>query len=184
MSVITHLRPVIVVLGMAALALTAGPAMSQKSKFSPSLEPVADTHLLMEGLNQANFRGLERILKQKPTEADAWNFARGQALLIAETGNLLLLRPPRNSGEEPWMARATDLRDAASGLARAAANRDYERCKMGLQAVANVCNRCHQTFRVSLRLTPFAESAERTKETSQSDSGMPWQSLDEWEGRE
>src|SRR5258708_2326017 len=65
------------------------------NKPAPRLEPVAETRLLMEGLNQANFRGLERLLRQKPAEAEAWSFARGQALLIAETGNLLLIRPPR-----------------------------------------------------------------------------------------
>src|SRR5207247_369538 len=74
-------------------------------KFVPRLEAVAETKLLMEGLNQANFRGLENLLKQKPADLEAWTFARGQALLIAETGNLLLLRPPRNQGQAAWQMR-------------------------------------------------------------------------------
>ena len=88
----------------------ARPAVSQQkqqsppvgTKVEPKLVPVAETRLLMEGLAHSNFRGLERILKQKPADDKAWTFARGQALLIAETGNLLMLRPPKNAGEAIW----------------------------------------------------------------------------------
>lgn len=127
------------------------------------LEPVAETRLLMEGLNQPNFRGLEKIFKQEPADDDSWAFARGQALLIAETSNLLLIRPPRNAGESLWLERAADLRNASARLARVAANRDYLRSRAGVNEVANACNRCHQSFRVSTRLTPFTETAEKTE---------------------
>ncbi len=127
------------------------------AKPAPKLEAVAETRLLMEGLNQANFRGLERLLKQKPADADAWTFARGQALLIAETGNLLMLRPPKSKGQDTWMEGSAELRDAATVLARAAGNRDYERSRAALGELANSCNRCHQTFRVPVRITPFAD---------------------------
>jgi hypothetical protein len=141
--------------------LGSGPALSQLRRGesrTPKPEPVAETKLLMEGLNQANYRGLERILRDRPTEQEAWTFARGQALLIAETGNLLLLRPPRNKGQERWMDRAAELREAATALARAAARRDHERSVNAFRDLAQACNRCHQEFRVALRLTPFAEA--------------------------
>jgi hypothetical protein len=155
-----------IVLGLVLLAVTVGWVSAQQpaqpaAKFVPKLEPVAETRLLMEGLNQSNFRGLERLLKQKPADVETWTFARGQALLIAETGNLLMLRPPKNNGQDAWMRHATDLRDAATDLARTAANRDYERSRAGLTRVANACNRCHQTFRVPVQIAPFAEPAER-----------------------
>jgi hypothetical protein len=122
----------------------------------PKLEPVAETRLLMEGLAHANFRGLERLLRQKPAEAEAWTFARGQALLVAETANLLMLRPPRNQGEQVWLERATDLRSTAAQLARSLGNKDYERSRDGLTSLANSCNRCHEAFRTPVRITPFA----------------------------
>jgi len=118
------------------------------------IEPIAETRLLMEGLALANLRGLDQQLRQKPSELEAWVFARGQALLIAETGNLLLLRPPRSQGQEAWVAYASQLRETGTRLARAAADRDYERSKAGLVEVTNVCNRCHQTFRVPVRMPP------------------------------
>jgi hypothetical protein len=121
------------------------------------LKAVAETRLLMEGVAVANFRGLERLLKEKPNSTEAWTYARGQALLIAETGNLLLLRPPRTKGRDTWQQRAMELRSSATDLARLVAARDLERSRAALQNVANVCNRCHQTFQVQVRLVPFSE---------------------------
>jgi cytochrome c556 len=137
----------------------AAPAGSQGTarKPAPKLEAVAETKLLMEGLAQSNLRGLEKMLRQPPADVEAWKFARGQALLIAETGNLLLLRPPHNRGQDAWMERAAGLRDAATKLARAAGQQDHARSRLGLSQVAAACNGCHQTFRVPQRFTPFAE---------------------------
>jgi len=147
--------------GMFLIAGRADPQQGQPGKVIPKLTPIAETRLLMEGLAHANFRGLERILKQKPAEAQSWTFARGQALLIAETANLLMLRPPKNEGESVWFARAMELRNAAAQLAQVAAKRDYEACRAGLTNVANLCNRCHQTFRVKVQITAFEDKPEQ-----------------------
>src|SRR5581483_8687125 len=102
-------------LAILALGLVIPAGLSQGTiKVQPKLEAIAETRLLMEGLAQANFKGLERLLAQKPSDAQSWTFARGQALLIAETANLLMLRPPRNQGEPVWFERAMDLRKQAS----------------------------------------------------------------------
>jgi len=142
--------------------LAVSPAEPQTSvKPLPKPEPVAETKLLMEGLNQANFRGLERILKDKPDNGEAWVFARGQALIIAETANLLMLRPPKSQGQTIWLDRSADLRTAAARLAGAAAAKDLPRSRDGLIEIANSCNRCHQAFRIPVRITPFADAADR-----------------------
>ena len=91
----------------------------------------------MEGMVDPNFRGLERRLGQKPADVETWTIIRGQALLVGESGNLLMMRPPRNSGQDVWMARATDLRTAATRLARAAAAR-------GFRALPHRHGRCGQ----------------------------------------
>jgi hypothetical protein len=140
---------------LGTLVLIVAPASSQLRRQAPKQEAVAETRLLMEGLNQANYRGLERLLREKPADMEAWTFARGQALLIAETGNLLMLRPPRR-GQDAWLDYSAELREAASALARAAAKRDYERARNAFRDLAGTCNRCHQSFRVNVRLDPFA----------------------------
>ena len=154
------------VAGMCGVLLAGWPASGQNppttAKITPKLEPVAETKLLMEGLAMSNYRGLDGLLKKEPPDAEAWAFARGQALLIAETGNLLLLRPPRTAeGQDAWFQRATDLRDAAAALARSVGAQDYARSRAGLVDVANSCNRCHQTFRVAVRVGGAGRDAPR-----------------------
>src|SRR5262245_51691789 len=130
---------------------------------TPRLEAVAETRLLMDGLARSNVRGLEKLLKDKELSDEAWTFARGQALLIAETGNLLLLRPPRNEGQATWQQRAMDLRTVATNVAHRAAARDHARTRLALVQLAAVCNRCHQSFRISTRIEPFADELRSTR---------------------
>jgi hypothetical protein len=128
-----------------------------QQRYAPHLKPVAETRLLMQGINWPNFKGIEAMLKQQPANLDAWTIIRGQALLIAENGNLLMLRPPRNAGEDSWMERATDLRTVATLLARSAADRNYQQSRTGLKDLAGTCNRCHQAFRVDIQIRAFAD---------------------------
>ncbi len=152
----------------ATFVLTGLPGHSQNPqpapKVVPKLEPVAETKLIMEGLANANFRGLERQLNQKTLEAQNWTCARGQALLIAETANLLMIRPPKNQGQTAWFERAMELRAQASQLAQTIAKKDLERSRAGLGVLAASCNRCHQTFRVPVQITPFEEEPPRKAE--------------------
>ena len=127
-------------------------------KALPKLEPVAETKLLMEGIADPNTKALSKLFATKPKGAEAWVFARGQALLLAEAGNLLLMRPPKTKGgEESWLTHAGELRESATAVARAAAAKDYLQARTALAGVANACNRCHQTFRVGVRVDPFPD---------------------------
>lgn len=140
------------------VSLAAAPATPQNVvRATPRLQAVAETRLIMEAIDQANFRGLERLLKRRPADVESWTFARGQALLIAESGNLLLLRPPKTRGEDAWMERSMELRTTATRLARSLAKQDFETGRALFSELANACNRCHQTFQVQKRITPFAE---------------------------
>ena len=142
---------------MSALALGQSGHAQPTAQVVPRLEAVAETKLLMEGLAHANFKGLERQLAQKPNEEQNWTFARGQALLVAETANLLMLRPPQKEGQSTWFERAMTLRKRAADLAQTLAKKDYEGARTGLALVADSCNRCHQSFRVPVQIEPFAE---------------------------
>jgi hypothetical protein len=122
----------------------------------PKLEAVAETKLLMDALLHPNYKGLDRLLRQRPEDAASWSYARGQALLIAESGNLLMLRPPRTQGQAAWFERAAELRSKATALAKTIAAKDFDGSRVGHVDLANACNRCHQTFRVAVEIEPFA----------------------------
>lgn len=145
-------------LACAAVPVARSQPVQPKGKVAPKLEPVADTKLLMEGLADPNTKALGKLLAAKPKDAEAWAFARGQSLLLAELGNLLMMRPPKTKeGQEPWLAHAAELREGAASLARAAAAKDYLQARTALANVANACNRCHQSFRVAQRVDPFPD---------------------------
>jgi hypothetical protein len=153
----SHLRSGLWAALGAVLVLTPTATPQQSAKVQPKLEPVAETRLLMEGLAHSNFRGLERLLAEKPGEVKQWTFARGQALLIAETGNLLMLRPPKSQGQAVWFDRAMELRTSAKQLANTLAGQDYDKSKAGLVGLATTCNRCHQAFRVQVEIAAFVD---------------------------
>jgi hypothetical protein len=151
------IRSAAIGLGLVLLAGAPGNGQAPGTKVTPKLEAVAETKLLMEGLAHANFRGMERLLTDKPADVQTWTFARGQALLVAETANLLMLRPPKNQGQPVWFERAADLRKQATQLAATLAQRDYPGSRAGLQQLAASCNRCHHTFRVDVEIAPFTQ---------------------------
>jgi hypothetical protein len=142
------------------LAGSANSQSNQAGKAVPQMEPVAETLLLMQGINLPNFQGIEKLLKDKPQEPEAWKFLRGQALLIAENGNLLMLRPPHNAGEAVWLEHAAALRTNAAKLASVIAERDYIRSRAGLIDLASACNDCHASFRIAARILPFTDQPE------------------------
>jgi hypothetical protein len=141
-----------VVVGPLFSMLPAHSQTSARPRTPPKLTPVAETKLLMEGMAQPNYRALEKLLTETPADNEAWVFARGQALLLAETGNLLMIRPPNNAGQDQWMEYAASFRETASRLARACGTRDEAGARRGLSELAGACNRCHQTFRVPVRV--------------------------------
>ena len=144
------------VLALALVSLpTPGSAQrAATTTFTPRFEAVAETRLLMEGMVHSNFRSLDKLLKNKPADRETWVFARGQAILVAESGNLLLLRPPKGTGRDPWMKLAMEMRTQAVTLARAAAAKDHAKSVQGLADLKASCIRCHQTFRVDVKLDP------------------------------
>ena len=68
-----------------------------------------------------------------------------------------MLRPPRNEGEPVWFQRASEFRSAAVQLARSLGQKDFERSRANLHALAGTCNRCHQTFRIPVQIKPFED---------------------------
>ncbi|MSQ95432.1 MAG: hypothetical protein EXR98_12855 [Gemmataceae bacterium] len=151
-----HLRSALACLLVFSTALVPGLAQNPGAgKVVPKLEPIAETRLIMEGLAHPNFRGIERNLSKMALDDSGWTFARGQALLIAETANLLMLRPPKAQGQPVWFEHAMDLRSQATQLAQQLAKKNVERGKAGLHNLAKSCNRCHQSFRVPIEIVPF-----------------------------
>lgn len=112
----------------------------------------------MAGIAEPNLRSIGQLLKNKPKDAEGWTFAHGQALLVAETGNLLMLRPPQGRDQQnTWMAFSAELRENGTSLGTALVAKDYLQSRAALATTANTCNRCHQSFKVAARVNPFPD---------------------------
>lgn len=136
------------------------PEPTARMQSRPQLEPMAEVKLLMQGINLPNWHGLEEQLANAPQDAEAWRLIRGYSLLIAENGNLLMMRPPRRLSEDRWLSAAERLRASARRLALAAERQDYSQCLTRLRDLAASCNQCHREARVSVEIAPFKNQAQ------------------------
>jgi len=81
-----------------------------------------------------------------PGDDKAWAAARAQALLLAESGNLLMLGTRvRDNG--PWMSMSRALVEAAALAATAAQNKDAKGLETATDAITVACMECHRPYR-------------------------------------
>lgn len=154
MSATTILRGAGIYLAMsAALALAEPPPAKMLSHPVPLA--IARTSLLMDAINLPGFRWLDHTLRTRPTDDRTWRQIRDHAQLIAENGNLLLLRPPKGKRAGTWLDRATALRLQAVDLSDAADKHHYADTRKALVALAGACTRCHKEFHVAVEVTAF-----------------------------
>ena len=81
-----------------------------------------------------------------PTDAKGWAAARGQALLLAESANLLMVGS-RVRDNTNWMKMSRALVDAAALAATAAEKKDPKALEAATDAITISCMNFHQPYR-------------------------------------
>src|SRR5215216_5692950 len=81
-----------------------------------------------------------------PRDAKGWEAARGQALLLAEAGNLLMIGT-RVRDNNQWMKMSRAMVDAAALAATAAEKRDANALEAATDALTVACEACHRPYR-------------------------------------
>ena len=132
------------------------PRPKNKDLSRPVPLAIARVKLLMDAINGPGFVQFDQVLRGQPTAAQTWQGISDRAVLMAECGNLLLLRPPRGKQAGTWLDRATELRKDAVELGNAADQHDYAAARKAVVALADSCMHCHQTFHVPVRVSAFA----------------------------
>jgi hypothetical protein len=122
----------------------------------PRLVPLAETRVLMDGINWPNFIALQQGLKRPPRDERSWLALRDNALLIAENGNLLLMRSAGKKADA-WTDRAVSLRTVAARLAEASAEHNASRGRQVLLELARTCDRCHDTFQTGVQIVRWTQ---------------------------
>jgi hypothetical protein len=82
----------------------------------------------------------------QPLDAKGWTDARNQALVLAESGNLLMVGTRvRDNGN--WMKMSRAMVDAAALAATAAEKKDAMALETATDAITVSCMECHRPYR-------------------------------------
>ena len=106
---------------------------------------VATTADIMTTLVAPSSTAVFRAASAPPSDAQDWSALRAQALLLAESGNLLLIGA-RVRDEDEWTRQAAALRDSAEAAAKAAAAKDATALSEAGDRVYETCEQCHQQY--------------------------------------
>ena len=135
-----------VLLASAALA-GALPAQQQPAPDSVlGVQPVGTMSELMVHLIYPTSDAIFYVLTRTPTSTAEWNTLEGQALMLAESANLLMM-PSRARDSDQWIRDARLLLDAGEAALSAAQDRDVEALSELNEQLYQSCITCHQHYR-------------------------------------
>lgn len=140
---------------VSAMVLLAGAALAQALP-AQQQQPVPDSvggprpvgtmSELMVHLIYPTSDAIFYILTRTPTSTAEWGQLEGQALMLAESANLLMM-PSRARGRDQWIMDAKLLLDVGEAALRAAQDRDVEALDALNDPLYVSCLTCHEHFR-------------------------------------
>lgn len=131
---------------LAIFALAAMPTPAQ----APSYELVGSVSRLMIDIIYPTSDALFYIERSPPKTEVEWNAIRGQALMLAESGNLLML-PGRARDQGNWIRNARTMIEAARQAYQAAAAKDMKGILAQSDRLTEACVTCHREYRPNYR---------------------------------
>jgi hypothetical protein len=133
-------------MGILALLLLVAPAMAQ----SPPFLPVATISEIMDAITLPYSDALLYIQRNPPQTDRDWEMLQMQALMLAESGNLLMMKNrAKNQGE--WMKDSRLLVDAGAAAVKATRAKDMQAVLALNEQIVNSCITCHKKFRSGRR---------------------------------
>jgi len=126
--------------------LLAGAAFAQETPF----QPVATISQIMVAITLPYSDALLYIERNPPQNDRDWETLQMQALMLAESGNLLMMKGrAKNQGQ--WMKDAKLLVDAGAAAVKATRAKDIQAVLALNEQIVNSCIICHTQFRSGRR---------------------------------
>lgn len=117
------------------------PVVGEKALMTTVIEPAADIYWAAVG-EIVSAEGVEEI---RPETDEEWAVVRNAAVVLAESGNLLLIgRRARDTGD--WQKWSIELIDAGEQAMRAAEARDEQAVFDVGERVYFACRGCHEQY--------------------------------------
>lgn len=135
-----------------ALILIASAAIAQ----APSYQPVGSMSQLMVNIIYPTSDALFYIERTPPKTDVDWNLIANQALMLAESGNLLMM-PGRARDQGNWMTDAKMLVDVGSAAYKLAQAKNMDGILALNDQLTASCVVCHDQYRKDYRHQPPAK---------------------------
>ena len=113
-----------------------------------AVKPVEPSmHEFMEYAFEEPYKRLKKSLAAEPADRAAWKGIKSDGLILAEAGNLLILRDSEGGDDAAaWRKLSAAVRDAGGDFYQAARKRDYAAAKASYATLLQKCNACHNAF--------------------------------------
>ena len=102
-------------------------------------------HEFMEYVFQPTYKRLKSSIAVEPADNNAWKGIKADALILAEGGNLLLLRSPKEDAAA-WSDLSAAVRESGGSLYQSAKKKDYKSARQQYEVMLKKCNACHDKF--------------------------------------
>jgi len=129
-----------------------GVALTTACSAAPPYRPVATVEQIMEAsvepASNAVFDAaawVNGVQVGGPKTDDEWKMVQANALMLAETGNLLLMGP-RLKDQAGWVSRTRAMMDAANEAAKAAEAKNTEAIFDAGTKIYQACTGCHLQY--------------------------------------
>ena len=120
---------------------------------APSLQPVGTVSQLMIDLIYPSSDAIFYIERTPPKNEVEWNVIRAQALLLAESGNLLMMAG-RARDQGNWMKDSKMLIDSGAAAYKAASAKDMTAILALNDQLNAACVTCHEQYRPNYHKKP------------------------------
>jgi hypothetical protein len=102
-------------------------------------------HELMEYVFEEPYKRLKVTLPGETQDRAYFRALKSDSLILAEGGNMLLMRLPKE-GAEAWTELALAVRGEATALYKAGKAKDVEGARKLFSSMVLKCNACHDKF--------------------------------------
>jgi len=117
---------------------------------APTFQPVGSVSQVMISITYPSSDAIFYVERNPPKTEKDWNDLQAQALILAESGNLLMIGSRvRDQGD--WIKEAREMVDVGAAAYKAAMARDLPAISALNQRLNDACVTCHVQYRPNYR---------------------------------
>lgn len=139
----------------AGLLVTAAMAQAPTTQAPTTFQPVGNMSQLMIDIIYPTSDALFYVDRDPPKNQHDWNVLRSQALMLAESGNLLMM-DGRARDQGNWIKDSKVLIDLGSTAFKAAQAKDLDGIRALNDPLNDACVNCHLQYRPGYHRRPPA----------------------------